>query len=49
MHRGSLSGEGGYYLTVYEAALEYIHNLDVATETQKALERTRTSISKDPL
>lgn len=28
--KSMLSGEGGYYLTVYEAALQYISNLDIA-------------------
>jgi hypothetical protein len=28
--KGSLNGEGGYYLTVFEAALEYLLGLDVA-------------------
>lgn len=27
--RSALSGEAGYYLTVYEACLEYILNLDI--------------------
>lgn len=27
--RGSLTGEGGYYLTVFEATVEYIHSFDV--------------------
>lgn len=26
--RGSLTGEGGYYLTVFEATVEYIHSFD---------------------
>lgn len=34
--RGALNGEAGYYLTVYEAALEYIAHLDPTTPPAQA-------------
>lgn len=36
--KNSLNGEGGYYLTVFEAAIQYIKTLDIAAQEKKELE-----------